>query len=234
MRRREFITLLGGTATWPLAAQAQDTGRVRRLGMLLSFRENDPEIQSRIQAFTTELEKLGWRVGRNLQIDYRWGANEVASAQTAAAELLGLGPDLILAQNTPAAAALQQATRSIPIVFVGVGDPVVQGFVASLARPGGNLTGFSHGEPTMAGKWVELLKELAPRVTRVTEILNPKTSPYAELSFRTVETAAQKFAIEAAMAHVRESADIEAVMTSRTGAGQRIDLSNGCLHDAPP
>src|SRR5215831_4703904 len=166
MKRREFITLLGGAvAAWPLAALAQQLERVRRIGVLMAHPDSDPEFQSYLAAFREGLQKLGWTEGRNIRIDSRWGALDDAEArQRSAKELLALQPDLILTQNTPPTASMLQQTHTIPIVFVIVADPVGSGFVESLARPGANATGFTIMEPTIAGKWLELLKEIAPRV----------------------------------------------------------------------
>ena len=167
LRRRQFITLLGGAAaTWPLAARAQQGERVRRIGVLMNLAADDPEAPARIAAFAQGLADLGWSIGRNLRIDYRWGAGDAERIRREAAELLAAAPDVVLASGNPSAAALQQATRSVPIVFAGVNDPVSSGFVESLAQPGGNITGFSLFEYSFSGKWLELLKELSPRVMR--------------------------------------------------------------------
>ena len=163
IRRREFITLLGGAAAWPVVARAQQADRVRRIGWLDLFPEDDLGAQARNIAFRQGMEKLGWIVGRNLVIDYRWGVFDVARARAAAAELLNLAPDVIMSGGTPGALALQQATRTVPIVFAIVSEPVTQGIVASLAHPGGNLTGFSYMEPSIGAKWLELLKKLHHR-----------------------------------------------------------------------
>ena len=173
IRRREFITLLGGAAAWPVVARAQQADRVRRIGWLDLFPEDDLGAQARNIAFRQGMEKLGWIVGRNLVIDYRWGVFDVARARAAAAELLNLAPDVIMSGGTPGALALQQATRTVPIVFAIVSEPVTQGIVASLAHPGGNLTGFSYMEPSIGAKWLELLKEIAPQVARVALMFNP-------------------------------------------------------------
>ena len=173
MRRRDFITLVGGSAAaWPLALHAQQSGQMRRIGVLMPYARDNPEAQARITAFLQGLQTLGWTEGRNLQIEYRWG---IGDPQKAAAELVALSPDVIFANGTPAVAALQQATRSVPIVFAQVADPVSTGFVASLAKPGGNITGFTNFDYTMGAKWVELLKEIAPYVTHVGVIRDPPT-----------------------------------------------------------
>ena len=183
MRRREFITLLGGTAVgWPLAVWAQQPERMRRIGVLMAHAESDPEFKAYMAAFREGLRKLGWTEGRNIQIDSRWGAlDDAESRQRSAKELVALQPDLILTQNTPTAASMLQQTHTIPIVFVTVADPVSSGFVESLARPGGNATGFTLMEPTITGKWLELLKEIAPRVNRAAYLFNPATTPYRDI-----------------------------------------------------
>jgi putative ABC transport system substrate-binding protein len=163
VRRRDFIKVIAGSAaTWPLRARAQQSEQMRRIGVLMPYAKDNPETQARITAFLQGLQKLGWTEGRNLQIEYRWGSGDL---QKAAAELLALSPDVIFANGTPVVAALQQATRSVPVVFAQVADPVSGGFVASLAKPGGNITGFAAFDYTMGAKWVELLKEIAPYVT---------------------------------------------------------------------
>jgi ABC-type uncharacterized transport system substrate-binding protein len=168
MRRREFITLLGsGVAGWPLAARAQQPDRVRRVGVLMNLAVGDPEGEARIAAFVQALQRLGWSDGRNLRIDHRWAGGDAGRFKGYAEELLALAPDVILAAASPSVQALQRATRTVPIVFVNQVDPVGAGFVESLARPGGNITGFTPFEYGLSGKWLELLKEIAPRVTRV-------------------------------------------------------------------
>jgi putative tryptophan/tyrosine transport system substrate-binding protein len=213
MRRREFITLVGGAVAWPLAARAQQHERVRRVGVLMLFAETDPQSVPRVTAFEQGLAKLGWTVGRNLQIDYRWSVSEDERARAATAEVLKLGPDAILAHARPALAALQQGTRAVPIVFTTVNEPVAQGFVQSLAHPGGNITGFSYLEPTLGAKWLELLKEIAPGVKRVAVMWHPEADPIEEAFYRLTEAAAQKFSVEVAAAQVHQSEDIEAIMT---------------------
>ncbi len=175
MKRRDFITLLGGAATWPLAARAQQPDRVRRIGALIGAAENDPEAPRRVGEFRQALAKLGWSEGRNVVIDFRWGAGDPNRMRAQAKELIGLTPDVIVAESTPAAMALRQETAAVPIVFVQVANPIGSGLVASLARPGANLTGFTNFEPTIGGKWLELLKEIAPGVTRAVAIFNPET-----------------------------------------------------------
>src|SRR5262249_36576880 len=166
LKRRQFIALLGGAAAWPLAARAQQGERMRRIGVLMSLAENDAQGQARLAAFLQGLQQLGWIDGRNVRIDTRWGAGDADRTRRYAAGLVALAPDVILATGSPPVVALQQATRSAAIVFADVGDPVGQGFVETLARPGGNTTGFMLFEYAMGGKWLELLKEIAPGLTR--------------------------------------------------------------------
>ena len=165
--RREVMTLLGGAAAWPLAARAQQPERMRRIGLLMTLAADDPEAQARNAAFLQALGELGWTVGRNVQIDYRWSGADADRIRKAVAELIAVAPDLIQVNSSPAVASLLQATRTVPILFTQVADPVGAGFVESLARPGGNATGFTIYEYGMSAKWLELLKEIAPGVTRV-------------------------------------------------------------------
>jgi putative ABC transport system substrate-binding protein len=214
MIRREVITLLGAAAaTWPLAAQAQQTGRVARVGWLDLFPENDPNVVARVAVFRQGMEKLGWTLGRNLAIDYRWGAFDIDRARPLANELLRLSPDVIMAGGTPAVLALQQATRTVPIVFAIVSEPATQGIVQSIARPGANITGFSYLEPTIGAKWLDLLKEIAPRVNRVALMFNPASSPYSRLYYQTIAEASAKFGVETSVALLYERAEIERTMT---------------------
>jgi ABC-type uncharacterized transport system substrate-binding protein len=182
LKRREFITLLGGAAAaWPLAARAQQPDRMRRIGVLMSVPESDPEAQDWLGAFGEGLQQLGWTAGRNIRLDYRWAAPfDAESRQRVGKELVALQPDLILTQNTVSTASILQETRSIPIIFANVVDPIGSGFVASLARPGGNVTGFTLVESSIVGKWLELLKEIAPRVNRAAFLFNPAAAPYAQ------------------------------------------------------
>src|SRR5262245_20297135 len=190
MRRRNFIAVLGAAAGWPLAARAQQPGGVRRIGLLMGIAESDGDSQAWVQTFRARLREHGWTDGDNLRIDYRWAAGVPERFQTAAAELVALKPDVILADTTPAVAALKRETRTNPLVFVRVNDPIGSGFVQSLARPGGNITGFTTYEFSMGGKWLELLKEIAPSVTRVAPLFNPVTAPYASSYLRTLEPVA--------------------------------------------
>jgi putative ABC transport system substrate-binding protein len=190
MRRRQFITLLGGAAAaWPLAAHAQQNERMRRIGVLMPFTKDNPEGRARTAAFLQELQKLGWTEGRNLQIEYRGDTDDLRKA---AIELVTSSPDVILGNGTPAVAALQQATRTVPIVFASVADPVSGGFVASLAKPGGNITGFTNVDYGIGAKYLELLKEIAPHVTRVGVIRDP-TSTASIGQLGAIQTAAQSF-----------------------------------------
>jgi putative ABC transport system substrate-binding protein len=196
MRRREFITLLGSAAaSWPLTAHAQQAERVRRIGMLVLYAEGDPAGQIRVAAFRQALQQSGWIEGRNLLIDYRWEIGDAGRAQASAADFVSLAPDAIVANGTPALAALQQATSSIPIVFVAVTDPVGAGYVRSLARPGGNITGFSTFEAEIGSKWLELLREIAPDLRQVAGILDPAFRGFAAV-WREVENTARGFGLE--------------------------------------
>src|SRR5260221_13466244 len=215
MRRREFITLLGGAAVaWPFAARAQQPDRVRRIGVLMAFAESDREAQSWVAAFREELSKLGWTGGRNIEIDTRWATADVESMQRFAKELVALQSDLILTSSTPATAAMLQQTRTIPIIFVMVGDPVGSGFVASLPRPGGNATGFTPIEDLLGGKWLELLKAIAPRGARVAMLFNPATAPFAEYYLKPFNAAAGSFGAEAIAAPVRDMSELESVVAA--------------------
>jgi putative ABC transport system substrate-binding protein len=174
MRRREFISLLGGAAAWPIAARTQPRESMRRVGFLSGFGEDDSEGQTRIAAFRQGMQEQGWIEGRNLQIDYRWAGPDPGRIKAFARELVGIPPSVILALTSPSVAALREVTRTIPIVFVGIGDPVDQGFVASLARPGGNVTGFAGFEFSLGGKGIGFLKELAPGVSRAAFLFHPE------------------------------------------------------------
>jgi putative tryptophan/tyrosine transport system substrate-binding protein len=209
MRRREFISLLGGAAaTWPLTARAQQAERVRRVGVLMHLAADDPEGQPRITAFEQGLRELGWAVGRNLRIDYRWAAGDPDRLRKYAAELAALAPDVILAGGgTPLVVALQQATATVPIVFVGVADPVGAGLVGSLARPGSNATGFTVYEYSISGKWLELLKEIAPRVTRAAVIRELAIAGTGQLG--AIQSVAPSLGVELFPIGVRDAGEIE-------------------------
>jgi putative tryptophan/tyrosine transport system substrate-binding protein len=224
MRRREFITLLGGAAAWPLAARAQQTTGMPRIGVLMGYAENDREGQANVAAFQGGLQKLGWTEGRNIRLDTRWAAAEADLMQRFAKELVALQPDLILTQNTPATAAVVQQTRTIPIIFANVSDPVGSGFVAGLPRPGGNVTGLIDIDASMAGKWLGLLKEVAPRVARVAFLFNPVTAPFAEYYVTPFKAAAASFAVEAIAAPVRDTSELASVV-----AGQAREPDGGLI-----
>jgi putative tryptophan/tyrosine transport system substrate-binding protein len=215
-KRRDFITLLGGAAAaWPLAAQAQ-SDRVRRIGVLMGYPESDSEAQTKIAAFRDGLQKLGWTEGRTTRLDTRWATPaDAKSIERFAKELVALQPDLILSSTTPTTAALLQHTRTIPIVFATVADPVGSGFVASFPRPGGNVTGFVVFEASLAGKWLELLKEIAPRVNRIAFLFNPATATYAEFYLDPFKAAAVSFAVEAIAAPVRDRSELESVVSAQ-------------------
>jgi putative ABC transport system substrate-binding protein len=235
MRRREFITLLGGgvMVAWPLAARAQQPSGMRRIGVLMAHAESDPEFKAYVAAFPAGLEKLGWTEGRNIRIDFRWGALDDAEArERSAKDLIALQPDLILTQNTPPTASMLKQTRTIPVVFVIVADPVGSGFVESLARPGGNATGFTIMEPTISSKWVELLKEIAPRVNRAAVLFNPATTPYADIYLNPFKVAAASFGLEAVAAPVHSVPDLEFVVAewARTPNGGLIVIPDGFLN----
>jgi putative ABC transport system substrate-binding protein len=178
IRRRDFITVLGGAAAWPLAARAQQGDRVRRIGMLMLFAENDPLVKTAVSAFTQALAGLGWTDGRNLRMAFRWAGDDINRIRAIAQELVSLQPDIILTNTTAPTAAVQRETRTIPIVFVDVADPVASGIVARLDRPTGNVTGFALFESTLGGKWLELLSEIVPGLKRVVIMINPDTAPY--------------------------------------------------------
>jgi putative tryptophan/tyrosine transport system substrate-binding protein len=219
MRRREVLGLIGGAAAWSLAARAQHSGQMRRIGVLMGYPETDPEGQARVAAFRHGLQKLDWTEGRNIRLDIRWAApDNPVLRPPLAKELVALQPDLILSHGTPNTATLLQETRAIPIVFAALSDPVGSGFVASFSQPGGNVTGFANMEPTMAGKWLELLKEVAPRVERVAILFNPATAPYAEYWLNPFKAAAVSLGVEATAAHVHNKSELESVVTAHARA----------------
>jgi putative ABC transport system substrate-binding protein len=214
MRRREFITLLcGAAAAWPLAARAQQSERVRRIGVLQSQAADDAERQAYLAAFRQELERLGWADGRNIQIDYRWSAGNAADTRKYATELVALTPDLIFTIGSASMPPLLQATRSVPIVFALVADPVGAGFVNSLARPGGNATGFISVEYTFGGKWLELLKEIAPSVTHVVVIRDP-ADPAGIGVFSAIQSAASSARVELSPANVRDVDEVDRAIST--------------------
>jgi putative ABC transport system substrate-binding protein len=209
VNRREFITLVGGAAVaWPIVARAQQPGGMRRIGVLMNSAADDPESQVRLAAFVQELQRLGWIIDRNVQIEARWSAADVSTLRRHAAELPALAPDAILAGVGGTVAPLLQATRTVPIVFAQSIDPVGTGFVASLARPGGNVTGFTQFEYSLAGKWPELLKEVAPQVTRAAILREPST-PAGIGQWAVVQAAAQSFGMELSPVAVREAGEME-------------------------
>ena len=211
LKRRDFITVLGGAAAaWPLAARAQQVRRVAAL----SSAADDPLSPERRAAFQKRLEQLGWKIGGNLQIDYRYPGPNPERLRTEAAELIKLQPDVIFADSTPALAAAQEATRTIPIVFTGVSDPIEQGFVTSFAHPGGNITGFTNYEFSIAGKWIELLKQFSPELTHVGFLFNPEAAPQSTFYFAAMEGAAPLFGVTVSALPVKSEAEIEPALAS--------------------
>jgi putative ABC transport system substrate-binding protein len=207
--RRDFITLLGGAAAaWPVAARAQQGDRVRRIGVLMAWDENDPESKRRPAAFTRALADLGWTDGRNLRMELRWGGDDTNRIRALAQELISLQPDIVLANAAPETVALQRETRTIPIVFVGVSDPVASGLVERLNRPSGNITGFALYEASLGGKWLELLAEIAPAIKRAAIMFNPDTST-ASVYMPSLETAARSLKVVPIIAPVHSDAEIE-------------------------
>jgi putative tryptophan/tyrosine transport system substrate-binding protein len=216
IRRREFLTFIGGTiAASPAAAGAQTSDRAPRVGMLIGYAENDPDTQARLAAFRQGLDALGWREGHNIIIDYRFAPANPDQGRSLAKELVALRPDALVGNSTPATAALLHESRTIPIVFVGVSDPVGSGFVASFPRPGGNCTGFTNFEPSMVGKWLQMLKEIAPGIVRVAVLFNPKTAPAGGSFFLgPFESVARSFAVEPIPAPVGDDVEIETTLAS--------------------
>jgi putative ABC transport system substrate-binding protein len=216
MRRRDLIAMVGGAAVvWPLAARAQQPDRKPRIDVLMGYAEKDLDAKAQLSAFTHRLHELGWTEGRNVRMDFRWASGNVDQVRMFARELVDLQPDVILAQTTPVTAALQQETRTIPIIFVVVVDPVGSGFVASLTNPGGNLTGFLNLEASLSSKWLELLKEVAPGVTRAALLFNPETAPRGGTYHLPVaEAAAESLAIKPIAAPVHDDDEIERVISS--------------------
>src|SRR5476649_527788 len=209
MRRREFITLVGGTmVAWPLAARAQQPDRMRRVGLLMGYTEGDAEGQASLAAFKRGLQDLGWTEGRNVRVDTRWAGSDPGKARTLAKELIGMTPDVIVPSTNLVTGILQQETRTIPVVFVLVGDPVLSGYVASLAQPGGNLTGFSNLEQSVSSKWVEILKEIAPSIRRLGVVVHMETPATVGL-LRRIEAAAPSLGIKVTALSVHTAAEIE-------------------------
>jgi len=238
MRRRNFIAGLASTAAaWPVAAHAQQSDRLRRIGALIGFAENDPAVQSWLAAFRSALTKLGWTEGSNLRIELRWAGSDPDKMKTFAKELVDLRPDAILSVTTPLTGALIQETQTIPVVIVTVADPISSGFVTNLGRPGGNVTGFALYEPSMGGKWLELLKRIAPGVTRVALLFNPTTSVPVKFYMSSIEAAASSFAIQPSTApvHVKDEIDgVIAALAGNPGAGLIVmpDLFNTINRDS--
>ena len=229
MKRREFITLLGGAAAaWPLAARAQQRERMRRIGLLLNLGSDDQEGQTRNAAFLQALQELGWTVGRNIRIDYRWGAGNAELYRKHAADLVALAPDIILTNGTSIIGPVLQTTRTVPIVFVNVTDPVAGGFMESLARPGGNATGFASAEYGMAGKWLELLKQIAPHVKHAAVIRNPRVASGSG-QFGAIQAVAPFLGMETNPIDARDAGDIERGITSLAGSSNAglIVTANG-------
>ena len=229
MKRREFITLLGGSAAaWPLTARAQQPNPMRRVAVLQTLAESDLEGQSWVNALKQGLAAVGWTDGLNIRLDVRWAGGEANLIQRFAKELVDLHPDVIVAVATPSAMAFRQETHTIPIVFTSVTDPVAQGLVESLIRPGGNITGFTIFEPEIGSKWMQVLKDIAPETTRTAVIFNPDTAPYFRLYMSSIEAAGAFFAVKTFEAPVRNRAEIEAVISrlAREPAGSVISMSD--------
>jgi putative ABC transport system substrate-binding protein len=227
MKRREFITLLSGAAAWPLAARAQQREQMRHIGVLMNLGADDAEGQARLAALLQGLQEAGWAVGRNVRIDLRWGGGDADSFRKQAAELVALAPDVLFASGIPAAAPLAQATRTVPIVFAQVVDPVGSGLVASLARPGGNVTGFSFSDYAIGGKWVELLKDVAPTVTRVAVLRDAGTSSGIGY-LGAIQSVASSFGMESTPVGINDAGEIEHGITAlgRGGNGGLIVTGN--------
>jgi putative ABC transport system substrate-binding protein len=224
LRRREFMTLIGGAAAWPLAADAQQSERMRRIGALMYLAADDPDSPALVAAFARGLQELGWIEGRNIQIDYRWGGGDLDRVRRYAAELVALAPDVFLVTSGSALAVLQNATRTVPIVFASVSDPVGAGYVASLARPGGNTTGFTLFEYSISGKWLELLKQLAPGMTRAAVIRDPSiTSGTGQ--FAAIQAVAPPLGVELTPIDARDAGGIEHTIAGFTGGGLIVTAS---------
>jgi putative tryptophan/tyrosine transport system substrate-binding protein len=215
MKRRDFIAVIASAVVaWPAAARAQQSKRMRRIGLLTGLAESEPSITRNLREFRLALEKLGWIDGQNLQLTTRYAAGDLEQARILSRELVGLDPDLIVGHTTPVAAALQQATHTIPIIVVSVTDPVANGFVNSVARPGGNITGFTNYEFSMGAKWLEILRQIAPDTRRVSLMLNPDTGSYYVNYLHSVESVALASAVQATLAPVRDASEIETVITA--------------------
>jgi putative ABC transport system substrate-binding protein len=230
MRRREFITLLGGVATWPLAAHAQQARNVPLVGILIPFEKGDEEGERRQNAFINGLEKFGWTNGRNVRLEYRWVGSDRGRIQNAVIELVGLKPDVILASSALTLEPLQRQTSTIPIVFTNIADPVGSGFVSSLAHPGGNITGFSPAEFSMYGKLLEILKQVVPNLTRVAVIMNPEQAPQAGM-MRAIEAAASTLRVKVSSLPVRDPLERSLTSFAQEGNGGVIGLPNPVLDE---
>jgi len=229
MRRREFMAALGGAAAWPIAARAQQPAQMRRIGLLMLITESDPQARADRDALELGLHALGWMVEQNIHLEYRWTGGDQNLLRKYAVELVGMSPDVLMTEGTPPLAAALKATKSVPIIFVNASDPVGQGFVASLARPGGNTTGFTLFEFSMGTKWVEILRELAPAVKHIGFFFNPVVAPYSNLFFRPVQAAAETFKIDANLIPVEEDAGIERSLAT---LAQQPDSGLIVLHDS--
>jgi putative ABC transport system substrate-binding protein len=229
MRRREFLGVLGSASiAWPVVARAQQAGPARRIGILMGGAEGDSQSVAGLAALTTGLRQLGWTDGQNIRIEIRWAAGNVERMKELAKELVGLPSDLLVAHTTQPVAALQRETRTIPIVFLVVSDPVGSGFVASLPSPGGNITGFINIESSLGGKWIEVLREIAPGVTRAALMFNPDTAPYSKFYLEPFEAAARSRGVEPIAAPVRTEADIERAIA---GLAERPDAALAVMPD---
>jgi putative ABC transport system substrate-binding protein len=229
MRRRAFILALGGAAAWPLAARTQQSERMRRIGVLMAIAADDPQSPLRVAAFAQELQQSGWIIGRNVRIEYRWGASDADNARKYAAELAALAPDVILANGSVAVAAVQSTARTVPIVFVTVIDPVGAGFVENLARPGGSATGFTQYEYGMSGKWLELLKEIAPRVTRAAVLRDPATAAGSG-QLGAIRSVAPSVGVELTPVGLRDAGEIERAVTAfGRGSNGGLIVTGGAL-----
>ena len=229
MRRRDFLGVLGGAAAWPLAVRAQQADGMRRIGVLLPANASDMKFQIQVQAFEQELKKFGWIIGRNVQIETRWATANDAEIRRNAAELVAIKPDVILAHGSSTVGPMQQATQTIPIVFPVAGDPVAAGFVESLARPGGNITGFSTFEYSIGAKWLELLKQIAPRLTQAAVLQQPGL-PAVLGQFGAIQSAAPSLGVEVKPINVHDAASIESgVATFARGANGGMIVTGGAL-----
>jgi putative tryptophan/tyrosine transport system substrate-binding protein len=227
MNRRDLMTLIGGAVAWPVAARAQQSDRMQRIGVLMSTDPSNQEQQSDLAAFELALRTLGWNNGLNLTIDYRWSAGDLERLHTYSIELLALKPDLIIVSSTAVLRAMRPAAQTIPIIFLGVSDPVAQGFVSNLAHPGGNLTGFAAYEFSMGAKWLDLLKQVSSGLTRAALLFNPDTSPQYKFNLASIEAAAPRFGIQVIAASVRSSVDLErAIMGMSTGQQEGVIVGN--------